>query len=172
MSRELKEFYKLAAATGVPDIVAAVERIQVREAQIKKRAKLSGFKRLIKRIHRLARVDGAFQVAMENGVVVRWVWGGSEFSDKIARSFLDGCDASVAVEANQLKELRLVNTSLGNLVIEELARALPDTKITVFSEADEIANWRVSQAYYCGESPAEWDANAAARLSKIRRDEF
>jgi hypothetical protein len=172
MNYKSNDFFELAVATGVPDIIAAVERINARKAQSQKRAKLSGFRRLIKKIHRRIDLEGAFQVAVENGVVVRWVWCGPEFTDKVARSFLDACDEVITEEASQLKELRLVSTSLNRTMVGELTRALPYTKITVFSELDEKANWRISQAAYCGENPAEWDEAAPAHLKKIRHDEF
>lgn len=98
---------------------------------------------VFKRVH----LDGSYQLLRDDsGRVIRWVWPGGEFTDKILKLVAIAIPHIKSKE--HLSELRLVGTKISADGLRLLRQLFPATRVTFYTEADGSANWRLTQASY------------------------
>ena len=105
-------------------------------------------KDVVRLVFDLVELDGTDQVLEKDKVLVRWVWPGSEFSDRVVEVAVRA--ARNAHDASLLRELRLVATHVSSAGLKRLEKAFPNAAITVISKEVDSTNWRWSQADYDG----------------------
>lgn len=97
-------------------------------------------------VFKLARLDGEYQILMTGPSVKRWVWSGHTFTDRFV-TVVEHVTPRLQ-DRESLEELRLVATRITGAGIQRLRAALPNSKVTVYTDKDSDHDWQLTQASY------------------------
>ena len=99
---------------------------------------------IFERVHLI----GTHQMLKSDTGIIRWVWCGRDFNDRLV-AVVEKVAPSLP-DTNNLQELRLVGTHVTAEGVQRLRKTFKKAEITTYTEEDERANWRWSQASYIG----------------------